>query len=450
MATAFSSGLSSVLAGGAETIVARASAPGRGALAVIRLSGPQTEEVARAVCPQVDFSKPRCATVAAIRDHQDQTIERGVIVPFAAPRSYTGEDMLELTVHGSPFLIEVVIESCIAAGARQAEPGEFTRRAVANGKMDLVQAEAVRDLIDAETSWQLLNARQQLSGTLSRELADLRQSLVVLLAAHEAALDYQAQALEVTASEIEDPLATCRQIIGELLATADAGAKIRDGARVAILGPPNSGKSTLFNYLCGFERAIVSPHPGTTRDVIEAELDLDGVATILQDTAGLRTADGSIEAEGHRRALGAAAAADIVILMRAADAPSDDVQPAVPAAAATLTVFSKSDLAADVGDDAGGLRVSCRTGEGLEDFRSRLAEMVSRELPDLGGAVAISRRHRRGLERADRELAGCGSDALEIGAERVRWALKAVAELVGEVDSEDVLDSIYSAFCIGK
>ncbi len=450
MATAFSSGLSSALAGGAETIVARASAPGRGALAVIRLSGPDSARVAGVVCPRADFDHAGRAALVEIFGRDGEQIERGVVVPYLAPRSYTGEDMLELSVHGSPYLVEAVIEACVGAGARLAEPGEFTRRAVANGKLDLVQAEAVRDLVDAETGWQLHNARQQLNGVLSQTFSELRQGLISLLAAIEAALDYQAQGVEVAAAEMEGPLAACRTKIAEQLATAAAGKRIRDGVRIVILGAPNSGKSTLFNTLCGFERAIVSPHPGTTRDVLEAEIDLGGVASVLQDTAGLRQAEGSVEAEGHRRAMGAAAAADIVLLMRAADAGPEEVMPALPEGVATIKIASKADLGTGRSMAGESLPVSCRTGEGLDSLRRRLADMASGEIPDLGGAVAIAARHRRALERADQELRGCSAESPELAAEQVRWALSAISELVGEVDSEEVLDEIYSAFCVGK
>jgi tRNA modification GTPase len=417
---------------------------------VIRLSGPGAAKIAGRVCPHIDFDRPRRAVLTPVRNQGGTTIERGVAVAYSAPGSYTGEDLLELTVHGSPFLVSAVIEACLAAGARRAHPGEFTRRAVANGKMDLVQAEAVQDLVDAETAWQLSNARRQLEGALSREFSGLRETLVALLAAYEADLDYEAQGVSVAAVETEGQLGACRQKIADLVATADAGRRIRDGARVVILGPANSGKSTLFNALCGFERAITSPEPGTTRDVLEAELDLGGVAAVVQDTAGLRRTEGLVEAEGHRRALSAAAEADVVILMRGVDAEGDEGVPDLPHGAAVLRLCSKSDLAPDHDAAPGWLRVSCHSGEGLAELRNRLAETVSGEIPDLGGAVAIAGRHREALERAASELSGCEAETPEVAAERVRWALKAVSELIGEVDSEEVLDAVYDAFCIGK
>jgi len=358
--------------------------------------------------------------------------------------------MLEATVHGSPFLVEAVIEACVDAGARRAHPGEFTRRAVANGKLDLVQGEAVRDLVAAETAWQLRNAREQLSGALSSEFAALRQKLVGLLAVLEASLDYEVQGVAVPEDEITARLGACRAAAGHLVSTAGAGQRIRDGAGVVILGRPNAGKSTLFNLLCGTERAIVSPHPGTTRDVIEAELDVGGVRLVVRDTAGLRAQGDAVEAEGHRRAVGAAVAADIVILVWASDQAVDENPPGAPAGVTVIRVRSKADVGHDRVVEEGWLPISCHTGEGIDTLRSRLASAATGEIADLGGAVAIAARHGRSLERAADELEGCDLGHPEIAAERVRWALRAVDELVGEVCSEEILDAIYSEFCIGK
>ncbi len=450
MATASSRGLSSALAGGAETIVACATPRGRGALAVIRVSGPEAAGLSRQVCPGVSFEDGWRATLTALRNPEREVLERAIVIPYPAPRSYTGEDMLEITVHGSSYLIEEVIEAFVIAGARRAEPGEFTRRAVANSKLDLVQAEAVRDLIEADTAVQLRNARRQLSGALSATFAEMRGSLIELVATIEASLDYEAQGIEVPAAEIEERLDGCRRRIEGILATARAGERIRDGARVVILGSPNAGKSTLFNWLCGSERAIVSPHPGTTRDVIEAELDLAGVRMIIQDTAGLRSEGDAVETEGHRRALQAAENADVVIQLWALGGGGGGPPAAQPAAAPVIRLRSKSDLGSNEGGDDEWLRVSCHTGEGLEELRSRLTRMVEGEIPDLGGAVAIAARHRKALQAAAAELEGCDPGCPELAAERARWAVRAVEELIGEVGEEDVLDVIYSGFCIGK
>jgi tRNA modification GTPase len=437
--------LSSALAGGADTIVARATAAGRGALAVVRVSGPGTARVLAAVCPGVDGARGWTASLTELHDAAGQVLDRGVVVVFPSPRSFTGEDMVEATVHGSPYLVERLIEACVAAGARHAEPGEFTRRAVANGKLDLVQAEAVRDLVEAETAWQLRNAREQLSGALSQRFRDLRGELVGLAATVDAALEFEAQAVVVAETEIRVRAESCLRLLGELEGTATAGARIRDGLGVVIVGPPNAGKSTLFNYLCGSERAIVSPDPGTTRDVVEAELDVGGVRVVVRDTAGLRESGDAVEEEGRRRALQAAASADLVIVLWAADGPPPN---AVPAGVPVLQLRSKADLACD--SRQGWLPISSRTGQGLEDFRRRLTEIVLGDVPDLGGAVAVASRHRASLERARVAIEGADWSCPELAAEDVRWALRAAEELFGEVDDEALLDEVFAAFCVGK
>lgn len=438
--------LSSALAGGADTIVARATAAGRGALAVVRISGAATRAVAAAVCPAVDFSRPRKAALMDIFDAAGEPLDRGVVVVFPGPRSYTGEDMLEATVHGSPYLVDRLIEACIAAGARPAEPGEFTRRAVANGKIDLVQAEAVRDLVASETAWQLRNAREQLAGALSRRFNDLRERLVALAAVVDAALEFEAQAVEVGANEIQDHADGCLRQLDDLVATAPAGTRIRDGVRVVILGSPNAGKSTLFNYLAGKEQAIVSPQPGTTRDVLEAAVEIGGVRMVVHDTAGLREGGDRVEEEGRRRAVWAAAAADLAIVLWAADeeGPTTEIPDGVPA----MRVRSKADLGCP--PDEEWLSISCHTGLGLEELCRQLTTFALEEVADLGGAVAVALRHREALERARTALQGADWSTPELAAEDVRCALQAVEQLVGAVDDDDLLDEVFSAFCIGK
>jgi tRNA modification GTPase len=448
MAKASSSGLSSDLAGGADTIVARATPPGRGALALIRVSGPQTAACAARVCPELSFDHGHKARLTTIVDSAGERLERAVAVPFPGPRSYTGEDMLEVTIHGSPYLVSSVIEAFVAAGARPAGAGEFTRRAVANGKFDLVQAEAIRDLVAADTAWQHRNAREQLAGALSREFKRLRGTLVALLAAIEASLDYEAQAVEVSPDEISVGLESARQQLSALLARAAAGERIRSGLRLVIVGPPNAGKSTLFNLLCGSERAIVSPHPGTTRDLLETELDIGGVPVVIQDTAGLREDGDAVEAEGHRRALAAAATADAALLLWASD--SDAEPPGPPESLPVIRVRSKADLLAGDQVRDGWLGVSCHTGAGVEALRAELLRTALEDIPDLGGAVAISARHRRAVESARSELDALDLARPETAAQNVRWALRAIDELIGEVADEEVLDEIYSSFCIGK
>ncbi len=448
MAKASSSGLSSDLAGGADTIVARATPAGRGALAVVRVSGAMARGYAAQVCPELSFDPGWRASLTRVCDASGSVLDRAVGIAYPGPRSYTGEDMLEITVHGSPYLVHTVVASFVAAGARPAEPGEFTRRAVANGKLDLIQAEAIRDLVAADTAWQHHTARQQLGGVLSARLTALRSAFVAALASVEASLDYEAQGVVVAAIEIATRLDACRNEVASLLATAAAGARIRDGIRVVILGPPNAGKSTLFNQLCGSERAIVSPHPGTTRDLLEAELDVGGIRMVVQDTAGLRAEGDEVELEGHRRAQAAAATAELALVLWAVD--GGERPPEVPEGVSAIRIRSKSDV--DPGFAAGEdwLRLSCHSGEGLEELRRELSARALADIPDLGGAVAIGDRHRRALESAASELAQCDVTRLETSAESLRWAMRSIDRLIGDVASEDVLDEVFSSFCIGK
>ena len=450
MVKASSNGLSSDLAGGADTIVARATAAGRGALAVIRISGSETPAIARRLCPELRYSRGWKAALVELFDANGESLERAVAIPYPGPRSYTGEDMLEVSVHGSPYLVEAAIETCVAAGARRAEAGEFTRRAVANGKLDLIQAEAVADLIEADSASQLRNAREQLAGRLSAEFLELRHNLVGVLALIEAELDYEAQGVVVDGETTRGRLAVCSAQLEDLLGRAGAGDRIREGLRTVILGPPNAGKSTLFNRLCGSDRAILSPQPGTTRDVIDAEIEIAGVRIVLHDTAGLRVGGGAVEAEGHRRARGAAAAADLAIFLWPADA--EEAEPALDVLAGleVIRVRSKADLGVSQNTKTGWLAVSGVTGQGFEELRTKIAAVAETEIIDLGGSVAIGGRHRAALDRARREIRGCDVSRPEVAAERVRWAIRAVEEMIGAVDTEEVLDEVFSTFCIGK
>ncbi len=444
-----SSGWSSALAGGADTIVARTTPAGRGGLAVVRLSGAATRAIVSEICPEVDLDQGWRASLVRIRGRDREEIDRAVALPYPAPRSYTGEDMLELMVHGSPFIVTSVIDALLAAGARQAEPGEFTRRAVANGKMDLVQAEAVNELASAETAWQARQAQAQLSGLLSQEFATLRATLLELLAQLEGALDFGHHEIPYDREGATAGRDECLEHVRRLLATAAAGNRIRDGLRVVILGPPNSGKSTLFNRLARHDRAIVSPHAGTTRDVVESQLEVAGVRVVLLDTAGLGSTADPVEREGVRRAHGAAADADVVLLLWPVDGEGEATE--VPVSGVpVLRVRSKWDLAEGRGCEKGWLALSCRSGEGVEKLRAALVDLVSQGVEDLGGRVAISNRHFRSLTLAAAELERAEMELPEVAAEAVRGALQAARELLGEVVTEDVLDRIFSDFCIGK
>jgi tRNA modification GTPase len=452
MAKAFSSGLSSVLAGGADTIVARSSAAGRGAVAVIRATGPAVRDLAARVVPELDIERPWRASLVAVHDEAGRVIDRGIAVIYHGPRSYTGEDMLELTVHGAPWIIRQTQAALCASGGRPAQPGEFTRRAVANGKMDLVQAEAINDLASAETAWQARLARAQSEGALSERFRRLRDVLVEVVARLEASLDFSDHEAAAERAVVDAALADAGRRLRGLLATASAARRVRDGVRVVIAGPPNAGKSTLFNLLVGHDGAIVSPHPGTTRDLLVAEIEVAGVPVVLHDTAGVGAADDArdpVELEGVRRAGSAVAEADLVLLLAAGDDPREAAMPGADGPT-TMRIRSKWDLEPSPEPPPGWIALSCHTGQGVDELRGALASAVSEEVADLGGEWAISERHRAALARAQAELEQLDPTSPELGVEHGRRALDAVRELTGEVVTEDLLDRIFATFCIGK
>jgi len=447
MEPASSSAWSSVLAGGADTIVARATPDGRGALAVVRLSGPEATRIAGEICSSFDVARPWRAQLVELRD---ETVagERAVAIAYRAPRSATGEDMVELILHGSPFLVSWVLEACRGAGARPAAPGEFTRRAVANGKLDLLQAEAVRDLIAAESRFAYQSARRQLQGELSRELAALRELLTDLLARLEASLDFVAQGVSSAPGQVEATVARARAKIARMAAGARRRELARDGVRVVLVGPPNAGKSTLFNRLLGRPRAIVADAPGTTRDLLEAVTEVDGVRVVLVDTAGLGPGRDEIEREGVARAVAAVAEAQVALVLWAADDATGGPAVNLPPGTRKLRVRSKADLGAAAGD--GWLPVSARSGEGLDELEARLSAAVREAVGEEDGPAPLGARQREALARAEAELAAVDAGAPELAAEGVRWALSALAELAGEVVTEDVLERVFATFCIGK
>ncbi len=412
---------------------------------MVRLSGAAVGDIAARVCPRLDWARPRAVQLVDVLDAEARVVERGTAVVYHGPRSATGEDLLEVTVHGSPYLVRRVEELFASAGARPAEPGEFTRRAVANGKLDLVQAEAIRDLIDADTVWQARMARRQLDGELSRRFDGLRTRLVDLQAELEAGLDFAGHGIEVDVREMESRRTEALAAIDHLLATARMGERVRHGARVAIIGPPNAGKSTLFNALVGRERAIVAPTPGTTRDVLEAELDLGGVPVVVVDTAGLREGGDAVEAEGRRRAQAEAERADVVVHLW----PADGGAPAEPVAADRVRVWSKADLATTGAPD-GWLATAAARGQGVDRVRAAILDRVTAGLAQVDDPVAVDLRHRGDLDRARAAVARAPLTQPELASDDLAEAIRAVEELVGAVDVEDVLDAVFRTFCIGK
>jgi tRNA modification GTPase len=443
-----------------ETIFAPATAAGRAAVAVVRLSGPGSADAVLALAGRLP--QPRTASLRTLRDREGATIDEALVLWFAGPASYTGEDCAELHLHGGTAVVGATLEALSAVGLRLAEPGEFTRRAFENGRLDLAQAEGVADLIDAETASQREQALAQLGGRLSAVQARWREALTGALAMFEAAVDFPDE--EVPA----DVAARARPILEELLVEiataavdAERGARVREGYRIALIGAPNAGKSTLLNALVEREAAIVTATPGTTRDVIEVPVVLAGYKVLLADTAGLRDATDEIEAEGVRRARAWAEGADLRLWI--VDGSADEA-PEAPEElrAGDLVVLSKRDLgeaaAAGAAMDAAealGLPVMPITARGPNDMAwlsSSLAELVVEALAGAEPAAATRLRHRELLTEALSHLrqALVEEDALELAAEDVRLAARALDRITGRIDPEAVLGRIFSTFCIGK
>jgi tRNA modification GTPase len=430
-----------------DTLFALATPPGRGAIAVIRLSGPGVTAALEGL--GAGTPEPRRATLRRLR-HKGEVLDEALILRFVAPHSYTGEDAAELHLHGGRAVVEAVSAALLELGLRPAEPGEFTRRAFQNGRMDLTRAEAVADLIDAETAAQARQALGQLDGALARTYAGFRARLLRALALVEAEIDFPDEDVpDQLAQQAGPELDALTAALDAALADAGRGERVRDGYRVVLIGETNAGKSALFNALVEREAAIVTAIPGTTRDVLDAELEIGGYRVRLSDTAGLRDSDDPVEAEGVRRARARAEAADLSLWVRGPGDPEG-------AAAAyvrpdDLVVFSKADLA---GAPAGaGLAVSAATGEGLEALRAALADRVAKDLAGADFPPVTRARHRRRLEAARAAVAAARArlaDAPELAGDDLRRAADALAAVTGEVGVEDILGEVFSSFCIGK
>jgi tRNA modification GTPase len=430
---------------------------------VLRLSGPRSADIAEAVAGV--RPRPRHAHYAAFRDAAGAVIDRGLLLYFPAPASYTGEDVLELHGHGGDILPRLLLERLVELGARHAAPGEFTQRAFLNDKLDLVQAEAVADAIDSGSERAARSAMRSLEGMFSGQVNAMEQALIELRVQVEGGLDFPEEELALLQeSGLQDRLDECLQDLQRLLASAARGRALRRGLHIVILGRPNVGKSSLLNRLARSERAIVTEVPGTTRDLIEDQIVLDGVTVNMVDTAGIRASGDAIEREGMERAFNAAAAADAVLLIQDSRDPDEpDLAPAQMQRLAAVPEFiiirNKIDLSGEapaLRQDAAGrsvISLSARTGAGLDRLVSRLQE--------LGGAAAgedavLARdRHLAALERA-REALQQGRQRLqeraqpELLAEDLRQAQSALAELTGAVAADDLLGEIFARFCIGK
>ena len=445
-----------------DTIFAPATAPGRAAVAVVRLSGPGSLDAVRGLSGQVPT--PRRASLRRLRAGNGEVLDDGLVLWFPAPGSYTGEDSAELHLHGGASVVTSVLQALAALGLRLAEPGEFTRRAFENGRLDLAQAEGVADLIDAETEAQRRQALAQLGGALGRARDIWRADLVEALAYFEAAVDFPDEDLPDDLGRRAGPvLDRLLAALSEAVAGVRRAEQIRGGFSIALVGAPNAGKSTLLNALARREAAIVTPTPGTTRDIIEVSLRLAGYKVVLADTAGLREAEDLVEIEGIRRARLRAGEADLRLwVVDGAGDASAGVAPPDVLRAGDLCLLSKSDLPAGL---AAGRALIEAAALGLEphrlsahrpdDVSSLEAALAGRVVAALGASeppAATRLRHAALLSEAIERLecARSLSDAPELAAEDVRLAARALDRITGRIGPEDVLDRIFSTFCIGK
>ncbi|MBA2675538.1 tRNA uridine-5-carboxymethylaminomethyl(34) synthesis GTPase MnmE [Ramlibacter sp.] len=454
-----------------QPIAAIATAPGRGAVGIVRVSGPAVRAVVEGVCARA--LQPREATYLAFRDAQGAAIDQGLAIFFPAPHSYTGEDVLELQAHGGPVVLQLLLARCLEAGAaaglRVAEPGEFTRRAFLNDKIDLAQAEAIADLIDASTETAARSASRSLAGEFSREIGVLRDALVNLRMLVEATLDFPEEEIDfLQKADAQGQLQRLQAQLARVLQRTQQGALLREGIKVVIAGQPNAGKSSLLNALAGAELAIVTPVAGTTRDVVSQAIQIEGVPLHVVDTAGLRDSDDVVERIGIARAWGQIEAADAVLFVHdLTRVGSDDeveadvalarsVVARVGAQVPVIDVWNKADAVPDQTRAVReGVVLSAKTGAGLEALRQRLLLAVGWEASPEGVFIARERhvhalrRVETHLRQADRLLAQ-QAQALDLLAEELRLAQNALNEITGAFGADDLLGVIFSRFCIGK
>ena len=462
-----------------DPIVAIATAPGRGAVGIVRVSGQGLNRLIKALVGR-DLA-PRVAHYAALRDAHGEAIDHGLVIHFPAPHSYTGEDVLELQAHGGPVVLQLLLARCLEAGAdidvatrrprlahlRLAQPGEFTQRAFLNGKLDLAQAEAVADLIDAGTEAAARSAARSLGGAFSREIEALAARIVELRALVEATLDFPEEEIDfLERADARGRLAGIVVALAGVLDRTRQGALLREGMTVVLAGQPNVGKSSLLNALAGAELAIVTPIAGTTRDKIGQTIQIDGVPVHVVDTAGLRDTAGSddeVERIGIARSWGEIDQADAVVFLHDLTRTGEPTVEAGDAAIATrlrgasrvLHVFNKSDVAPAGIGPPDRLRVSARTGEGLQALRQALLELAGWHASPEGVFIARTRhvmalqRTAQHLERAG-ALAACADAALDLLAEELRLAHDALGEITGAFSADDLLGEIFGRFCIGK
>ena len=442
-----------------NTIAAVATAPGRGAIGVVRLSGPDLSAWMEGITGR--RLPPRRAVLADFRDARNEVMDQGIALYFPAPHSYTGEDVLELQSHGGPVLLQLVLKRCLELGARVAEPGEFTKRAYLNDKLDLAQAEAVADLIDASTAQAARSALRSLRGAFSDRIAELDRELLELRSLVEATLDFPEEEVDfLKPADAQGRVSRLRERVSEVLAASRQGNLLRDGLQVVLAGRPNVGKSSLLNRLAGEELAIVTAIPGTTRDAIRQSMDLDGIPVHFIDTAGLRESQDVVERLGIDRTWDALGRADAIVLMLDASqgVTGDDrgIREKLPAGSPCIEVMNKIDRAgrepaSGVEDGRRTVWLSALTGAGLDLLRRALLDLAGWQ----GGGEGLfmaRQRHLEALTRAeghlDRGLSLTGR--LELLAEELRLARDALGVITGECTPDDLLGEIFSRFCIGK
>ena len=445
-----------------DTIVAAATPPGRGGIGIVRLSGSKTPEIAAVILGELPVA--RRATLARFADRNRETIDVGLALFFPAPHSYTGEHMLELQGHGGPLVIEALIVRIEELGARRALPGEFTQRAFLNDKLDLAQAEAICDLIDAGSSEAARAAMRSLQGEFSAMVHGLTEAVIELRTHVEAAIDFSDEDIDPLADrQMQERLNSVLQHFAAIEQSARQGRLLREGMTVVLAGAPNAGKSSLLNRLAGYDAAIVTPHPGTTRDVLREHIHIDGMPLHVLDTAGLRASDNAAEEEGIRRAHAEMSRADRVLFVidAAEDAAADAyarARPQLPQGIPVTLVFNKSDLARGIplDDTVSGpprIALSALTGVGLEMLRAHLKACMGYRSVD-SGTVSARQRHLDALTRARRHVEQACALAerheAELVAQELRDSQQCLCEITGEFTAEDLLGRIFASFCVGK
>jgi len=447
----------------AEIIAAVATPAGRGGIGIVRVSGPDLAAIVSGVLDRA--LAPRIATLATFVGSRGEALDQGIALLFPAPASYTGETVLELQGHGGPAVLALILNRCLDLGARLAEPGEFTKRAFLNGKLDLAQAEGVADLIEAATTTAARAAARSLTGDFSREIHAAVDALTELRMFTEATLDFPEEDIEfLRSADAAAKLAALRERLAAIIGRARQGNLLREGLGVVLIGQPNVGKSSLLNRLVGEDVAIVTPVPGTTRDSIKSSIEIRGIPLHIIDTAGLRPTADEVEKLGIERTLSAIERADLALIVTDAREPEHPADAAIaarlPARLPRIIVRNKIDLAgiaarAGVGDRASEVWLSAKTGDGIELLRDAILAAVGAQ-ENMEGTFLARERHLRALASADEHLAAAAahlagaSPPLELFAEELRQAKEALSAITGEFTADDLLGAIFSRFCIGK